>query len=139
MKMIIFLTFNSEDLPAPLNNNFQVSNYYYYSIPIALIIALIFLNYFAIVFGSESRKRKEALSKMEEIMAQEHEMLSLGGQAAAAAHSLGTPLSTIKIISQELKHQLKDRTELTSDIELLSSQVERCNQILKKLSLNPIE
>ena len=137
--MITFLTFNSEDLPAPLNNHFHVSNYYYFSIPIALIIALIFLNYFAIVFGSESRKRKEALGKMEEIMAQEHEMLSLGGQAAAAAHSLGTPLSTIKIISQELKHQLKDRTELTSDIELLSSQVERCNQILKKLSLNPIE
>ncbi len=137
--MIIFLTFYSEDLPAPLNNHFHVSNYYYFSIPIALIIALIFLNYFAIVFGSESRKRKEALSKMEEIMAQEHEMLSLGGQAAAAAHSLGTPLSTIKIISQELKHQLKNRKELTSDIELLSSQVERCNQILKRLSLNPIE
>ncbi len=137
--MITFLTFYSEDLPAPLNDHFHVSNYYYFSIPIALIIALIFLNYFAIVFGSESRKRKEALSKMEEIMAQEHEMLSLGGQAAAAAHSLGTPLSTIKIISQELKHQLKDRTELTSDIELLSSQVERCNQILKRLSLNPIE
>tara|TARA_A100001015_G_scaffold270035_1_gene322223 strand:- start:59 stop:754 length:696 start_codon:yes stop_codon:yes gene_type:complete len=72
-------------------------------------------------------------------MAQEHEMLSLGGQAAAAAHSLGTPLSTIKIISQELKDQLKDRKELKSDIELLSSQVERCNQILKRLSLNPIE
>jgi len=137
--MIIFLTFYAEDLPAPLNNHFHVDPYYYYSIPIALVIALIFLNYFAIVFGSESRKRKEALSKMEEIMAQEHEMLSLGGQAAAAAHSLGTPLSTIKIISQELKDQLKDRTELTSDLELLSSQVERCNQILKKLSLNPIE
>ena len=137
--MIVFLTFNSEDLPAPLNNHFHVTDYYYYSIPIAFIIALIFLNYFAIVFGSESRKRKEALSKMEEIMAQEHEMLSLGGQAAAAAHSLGTPLSTIKIISQELKQQLKDRKELTSDIELLSSQVERCNQILKRLSLNPIE
>ena len=137
--MIIFLTFYSEDLPAPLNNHFHVDSYYYYSIPIALIIALIFLNYFAIVFGSESRKRKEALSKMEEIMAQEHEMLSLGGQAAAAAHSLGTPLSTIKIISQELKQQLKDRKELISDIELLSSQVERCNQILKRLSLNPIE
>ncbi len=137
--MIIFLTFYAEDLPAPLNDHFHVDPYYYYSIPIALVIALIFLNYFAIVFGSESRKRKEALSKMEEIMAQEHEMLSLGGQAAAAAHSLGTPLSTIKIISQELKDQLKDRTELKSDIELLSSQVERCNQILKKLSLNPIE
>ncbi len=136
---IIFLTFYSEDLPSPLNNHFHVDDYYFYAIPLALIVALIFLNYFAIIFGSESRKRKEALNKMEEIMAQEHEMLSLGGQAAAAAHSLGTPLSTIKIISQELKEQLKDRKDIKSDLELLSSQVERCNQILKKLSIDPIE
>ena len=72
-------------------------------------------------------------------MAKEHELLSLGGQAAAAAHSLGTPLSTIKIISQELAVQLKDQKDLAQDIELLNSQVERCNQILKKLSLNPVE
>jgi two-component system sensor histidine kinase RegB len=137
--MILFLTFFSKDLPKPLSNHFHVDIYYYYSIPVALIIALIFLNYFAIIFGSESRLRKEALNKMEEVMAKEHEMLSLGGQAAAAAHSLGTPLSTIKIISQELKDQLKDQKEVAQDIELLSSQVERCNQILKRLSLNPNE
>ena len=137
--LIIFLTFNFEELPSPLSDHFHVNPYYFYSIPLALIIALIFLNYFAIIFGSESRIRKEALNKMEEIMAKEHEMLSLGGQAAAAAHSLGTPLSTIKIISQELKEQLKDQIDVIQDIELLSSQVERCNQILKKLSLNPIE
>ena len=49
------------------------------------------------------------------------------------------PLSTIKIISQELKYQLKDKKDVIQDVELLSSQVERCNQILKKLSLNPNE
>ena len=136
---IIFLTFFSKSLPLPMGEHFHVDPYYYYSIPVALIIALIFLNYFAIIFGKESRLRKEALNKMEEVMAKEHEMLSLGGQAAAAAHSLGTPLSTIKIISQELKQQLKDQKDVISDIELLSSQVERCNQILKKLSLNPNE
>ena len=139
ISIIIFLTFYSQDLPEPLNLHFHISQYIYYSIPLSLIIALVFLNYFAIIFGSESRLRKEALNKMEEVMAKEHEMLSLGGQAAAAAHSLGTPLSTIKIISQELLKQLKDQKEVIQDIELLSSQVERCNQILKKLSLNPNE
>ena len=137
--IIIFVTFFSRDLPSPLNDHFHVSPYYYYSIPVALIIALFFLNYFAIMFGVEARIRKEALNKMEEIMAKEHEMLSLGGQAAAAAHSLGTPLSTIKIISQELMKQLKNQKDVIQDIELLSSQVERCNQILKRLSLNPNE
>ncbi|MDB3903686.1 ActS/PrrB/RegB family redox-sensitive histidine kinase [Candidatus Pelagibacter sp.] len=136
--MIIFLTFFNEPLPYPVSEHFHVDSYYYYSIPIALIIALIFLNYFALTFGSESRIRKEALNKMEEIMSKEHELLSLGGQAAAAAHSLGTPFSTIKIISTDLLEQFKDNEDVKKDIELLSSQIERCSQILKKLTLNPV-
>ena len=137
--VIIFLTFFSEDLPDPISDHFDVSPYYYFSIPVALIIALIFLNYFAMTFGTQSRLRKEALANMEEVMAKEHELLSLGGQAAAAAHSLGTPLSTIKIITQDLLKQFKGKKDIQKDIELLSSQVERCNKILKRLSLNPVE
>ena len=72
-------------------------------------------------------------------MATEHELLSLGGQAAAAAHSLGTPLSTIKIITQDLVKQFKGNKDFEKDILLLSSQVERCNEILKSLTLNPVE
>ena len=136
--IIILLTFFSYPLPFPINIHFHVGIYYYYSIPISLIIALIFLNYFALSFGTESRVRKEALNKMEEIMSKEHELLSLGGQAAAAAHSLGTPFSTIKIISSDLLNQFKDDTEIKKDIELLVSQIERCSEILKKLTLNPI-
>ena len=134
---IIFLTFFYKDLPYPLNENIIVNEYYYYAIPLALIIALVFLNYFAITFGRESRLRKEALDKIQEVIAKEHELVSLGGQAAAAAHSLGTPLSTIKIISQELLDQFKADEDINKDLELLVSQVERCNEILKKLTLNP--
>lgn len=135
---IVVMTFFNEGLPKPLNEHFHVSDYYYYSIPIALCVALIFLNFFGLQFGSEAKIRKEALDKMQEIIAQEHELLSLGGQAAAAAHSFGTPLSTIKIISQDLLEQLKGNDLLKKDVELLVSQVNRCNDILKKLTLNPI-
>ena len=137
--IIFILTFYSLDLPSPINDHFHVSPYYFYSIPIALIIALIFLNYLAMSFGTQSRLRREALTKMEEVMATEHELLSLGGQAAAAAHSLGTPLSTIKIIAHDLEKQFKDKEDIKKDIELLSSQVERCNEILRRLTLNPVE
>ena len=51
------------------------------------------------MFGKENRIRKAALDKIQEVIAKEHELVSLGGQAAAAAHSLGTPLSTINIIT----------------------------------------
>ena len=135
---IIFLTFFNQPLPYPVSEHFHVDGNYYYSIPISLIIALIFLNYFASIFGKESRIRKEALNKMEEIMSKEHELLSLGGQAAAAAHSLGTPFSTIKIISSDLLEQFKDNDEVKRDVSLLVSQIERCSEILKRLTLNPI-
>ncbi len=137
--IIFILTFYSLDLPAPVSDHFHVSPYYFYAIPIALIIALIFLNYLAMSFGTQSRLRREALAKMEEVMATEHELLSLGGQAAAAAHSLGTPLSTIKIITHDLEKQFIDQEDIKKDLELLSSQVERCNEILKRLTLNPVE
>ena len=137
--IITFLTFYHKDLPMPIKSDLHNNHYYYYSIPTALIIALIFLNYLAMSFGTQSRLRREALSKMEEVMASEHELLSLGGQAAAAAHSLGTPLSTIKIIAHDLEKQFQDHEDVKKDIELLSSQVERCNEILKRLTLNPVE
>ncbi len=137
--IIIFLTFYFQDLPIKLNTDFHNNHYFYYSIPTSLIIALVFLNYFAMTFGTQSRLRKEALGKMEEVMAKEHELLSLGGQAAAAAHSLGTPLSTITIITHDLMKQFKGKKEIKKDIELLNSQVERCNEILKRLTLNPVE
>ncbi len=137
--IIVFLTFNYQDLPINLNSDFHNNHYFYYSIPISLIVALVFLNYFAMTFGTQSRLRKEALGKMEEVMAKEHELLSLGGQAAAAAHSLGTPLSTITIIVHDLMKQFKGQKDLEKDIELLNSQVDRCNEILKRLTLNPVE
>ncbi len=133
---ILLLTFFNKDLPAPLNE-YQISDYFYYSIPLALIIALLFLNYFALTFGKESQVRKEALDKIQEMISKENQLVSLGGQAAAAAHSLGTPLSTIKIISQELFDQFKNEKDVKKDVELLISQVNRCNEILKRLSLNP--
>jgi len=138
ISLIILMTFFNEGLPKPLDEHFHVNDYYYYAVPIALCLALIFLNFFGLQFEAEAKRRKEALDKMQEVIAKEHELLSLGGQAAAAAHSFGTPLSTIKIIAQDLLEQVKDNNLLKKDVELLLSQVNRCNDILKKLTLNPI-
>ena len=135
--LILLLTFYHVELVYPGKNMIFVNMYYYYAIPTSLIIALIFLNYFATTFGKESRLRKEALDKLEQVIAKEHELVSLGGQAAAAAHSLNTPLSTIKVISQDMYKQFKNQNDIKKDLELLVSQVDRCSQILKKLTLNP--
>ncbi len=134
---ILFLTFYYEQSTLPLPDRSQLSDYFYFSISISLTIALLFLNFFAILFAQESSLRKEALDKIQQLIAKEHELVSLGGQAAAAAHSLATPLSTIKLITQELSQSLKGNKEIEKDIILLTEQVERCNKILKRLTIEP--
>ena len=135
---LITLTYYYYPLPSLGFLHFHAPDYYLYGIPIATIIGLIFLCYFGARFGSENRKRREALNKLEMVLAKEHELKSIGVQAAAAAHSLSTPLSTIKLVSRELEKEIKDN-KFSKDIKLLHSQALRCGEILKKLSMAPLK
>ena len=76
---------------------------------------------------------------MQQVIAKEYELESLGGQAAAAAHSLGTPLATISVVASELKKELGEKNEHSKDIDLLISQTKRCGEILKKISKKQIK
>jgi len=135
--VLVFLTFFHYDLPHPETIHFNAPDYYLYGIPLSIVIGSIFLVYFGVKFGSESRIRRKAYDKIQELMAKENELLSLGGQAAAAAHSLGTPLSTILLTAKELQKEFGNNHKIKRDLDLLVSQSNRCSQILKKLSLNP--
>jgi len=135
--VLIFLSFFYHDLPLPGELHFHASNYYLYTIPISIIIGLFFLVYFGFKFGEENRIRKKAYDKIHELMARESELLSLGAQAAASAHSLGTPLSTILLTVTELQKEFGKNEKIKKDLDLLVSQSKRCREILKKLSLNP--
>ena len=135
--ILLIISFYYLELPYPEERHFHVPDYYFFSIPLAVSIGLIFLVYFGIRFGNEYRIRKEALDNIQIEMAKEHELVSLGGQAAAAAHSLGTPLSTISLIAKELKEELGKNSKYSNDINLLVSQSNRSNEILKSLTLNP--
>jgi len=126
-------------LPSEGNLHFHVPEYYLYGIPIAMIIGLIFLCYFGARFGFTNRKRTEALNKLELVLAKEHELKTIGVQAAAAAHSLSTPLSTIKLVSKELEKEIGKDKKYSKDIKLLYNQSLRCGEILKKLSMSPIK
>ena len=83
--------------------------------------------------AGETKKRSDALNKLQQILAKEYELESLGGQAAAAAHSLGTPLATISVVAKEMRKEVGDNSKLTKDLDLLLSQTKRCREILKKI------
>ncbi len=137
--ILLILSFYYFPLPHFGDLHFHVPDYYLLSFPIAITIVLLFLSYFGGRFGFESRKRTEALNKLEMIIAKEKELESIGHQAAAAAHSLGTPLSTITVIAKELKNEISKDAKYEKDIDLLLSQAKRCSEILKKISLNQMQ
>jgi two-component system sensor histidine kinase RegB len=139
--ILIILTVSYQPLPHKVIEelHFHVPNYYLYAIPFSIIIGLLFLTYFGARFGLEARKRTEALNRLELILAKEHELESIGLQAAAAAHSLGTPLSTITVIAKELKKEIGNNPEYLKDISLLLSQTKRCSDILKNLSQDQLQ
>ena len=137
--ILILLTINHLPLPHSGELHFHVPDIYLYAVPIAIIIGLTFLTYFGVRFGIESRKRTEALNKLELILAKEHELESIGLQAAAAAHSLGTPLSTITVIARELEKEIGNNPKYSKDIDLLLSETKRCSDILKDLSKDQLE
>ena len=139
--LLFLLTYTHLHLPLPgLDSEiFEVPNFYKQGILIAILIGLIFLSYFGIRFAGETKKRSEALNKLQEVISKEYELESLGGQAAAAAHSLGTPLATIAVVAKELKKEIGDDKNFSKDIDLLISQTKRCSDILKKISKKQIK
>ena len=126
-------------LPGMDETIFYVPNFYKFGLLTSILIGLIFLSYFGIRFSGETKKRSEALNKLQEVIAKEYELESLGGQAAAAAHSLGTPLATISVVAKELKKEIGNNKEISKDVDLLISQTKRCSEILKQISKKQIE
>jgi len=126
-------------LPGIHEQSFTFPMYYLAGFFIAIVIALIFLSYFGARFAGETKKRSEALNKLQEMISKEYELESLGGQAAAAAHSLGTPLATISVVATELKKEIGNNQNYSKDIDLLVSQTKRCSEILKKISTKQIK
>ena len=139
--LLFLLTYTHLHLPLPGVDSeiFEVPNFYKQGILIAILIGLIFLSYFGIRFAGETKKRSEALNKLQEVISKEYELESLGGQAAAAAHSLGTPLATIAVVAKELKKEIGNDKNFSKDIDLLISQTKRCSDILKKISKKQIK
>ena len=137
--LLLIISFYHLPLPGEDMNLLHFPDFYKIGIVISIFIGLIFLSYFGIRFAGETKKRSEALNKLQEVISKEYELESLGGQAAAAAHSLGTPLATISVVAKELKKEIGNDVELSKDIDLLISQTKRCSEILKQISKKQIE
>lgn len=121
------LTFESgEELAAP--------PIYTFGAWVALTISVLFMTFYARRVSGETYRMSRALREAEAALAREQRMTAIGGLAAAAAHELGTPLATIKLVSSELAKELSAQPELLEDAELIREQADRCREILNDLA-----
>jgi two-component system sensor histidine kinase RegB len=100
---------------------------------VALTIGILFLAIYARRVAVEMFSMSQALSATQMALAREHQLTALGGVVAAAAHEMGTPLATIKLVSSELASELQEGTELKEDVILIHQQAERLNHILRDM------
>ncbi|WP_295555762.1 ActS/PrrB/RegB family redox-sensitive histidine kinase [uncultured Hyphomicrobium sp.] len=103
----------------------------------AVTASMPFLALYVWRLTQEGRQMSEALAATEHVLSREQKLHALDGLAAAAAHELGTPLSTLTLVTNELERQMAKDDPHREDILLLRSQAQRCREILQKLTRHP--
>ncbi|MGO4906869.1 sensor histidine kinase RegB [Pseudorhodobacter sp. W20_MBD10_FR17] len=100
---------------------------------LSIVIGILFLGLYSHRVSSEIQSMSDALLATQMALAREQKLTDLGGVVAAAAHELGTPLATIKLVSTELIEELSDHPELRDDAQLIKDQADRCRDILRSM------
>jgi two-component system, sensor histidine kinase RegB len=126
-------------LPWTLNEQLVLPPLYLLAIWVANVVAIVFIGAYAWQVAEESRLMADALTATELVLAREQHLSQLDGLAAAAAHELGTPLSTITVVAKELQNALGADSPHAEDVRLLREQAQRCREILGKLSALPAD
>ncbi len=99
----------------------------------AICIGIVFNSLYAQRVTSEIHSMADALLATQMALSREQKLTDLGGVIAAAAHELGTPLATIKLVSAELMEELGDRADQRDDAALIREQADRCSEILRSM------
>lgn len=100
---------------------------------LSIVIGILFLGLYSHRVASEIQSMSEALLATQMALAREQKLTDLGGVVAAAAHELGTPLATIKLVSAEMIEELEDHPDLRDDAQLIKDQADRCRDILRSM------
>ncbi|MGB8015659.1 MAG: ActS/PrrB/RegB family redox-sensitive histidine kinase [Pseudolabrys sp.] len=128
------LVFVHYPLPWDSEDPLQLPPIYMIGVWMCILLAIGFIGVYAWQITEESRQLSDALAATELVLAREQHLSQLDGLAAAAAHELGTPLSTISVIARELERAIAADAPHGDDVRLLREQAKRCRDILAKLT-----
>jgi two-component system, sensor histidine kinase RegB len=128
------LVFVHYPLPWDSDDPLQLPPIYMMGVWLCILLAIGFIGVYAWQITEESRQLSDALAATELVLTREQHLSQLDGLAAAAAHELGTPLSTISVIAKELERAIAPNAPHGDDVRLLREQATRCRDILAKLT-----
>jgi two-component system sensor histidine kinase RegB len=128
------LVFFHRALPWHPPGSFDLPTLYNIGALACVLAGMLFLALYVWRLAKEARQMADALAATEMVLAREQQLHALDGLAAAAAHELGTPLSTIAVVAKELARGAPKDGTFMEDLVLLQTQAERCREILKKLT-----
>jgi len=132
------LVFFHQPLPWDSDEPLILPPIYLIGVWFSIVLAIGVTSLYSFQVTEEARQLSDALAATELVLAREQHLTQLDGLAAAAAHELGTPLSTIVLVSRELERTLADNPQLNAqaagDIKTLREQAQRCRDILSKIT-----
>src|SRR5437868_9352162 len=102
-------------LPWSANNPLDLPTGYVVGVWLSILLAMGFIGIYAWQITEEARQLVNALAAAEFALAREQHLTQLDGLAAAAAHALGTPLSTISVVARELERALDPQSPHAED------------------------
>lgn len=100
---------------------------------INFLVSVALISWFVVNMATALRRQQEAAVQQREDTLRNDQVLAVAGLAAGTAHELGTPLSTMAVLLEDLEQTDTD-TERRGDYQTLSEQVRRCKHILEKLT-----
>ncbi|UJP04839.1 MAG: ATP-binding protein [Nitrosomonas sp.] len=100
---------------------------------LAFVLSTVIIAWFVVKMSASIRERDQDLAKAREQALRNEQIIALGTLAAGAAHELGTPLSTMAVVTGELQKEYPDDTEFQGNIKILRDQIMHCKQTLTHL------
>ena len=127
------LLFNYVPLPHDHSKHLVEFNLHVSGMWLTYILSTLIIAWFVVKMSISTRDRDRDLALAREQALRDEQIIALGTQAASAAHELGTPLSTMAIVSKELQQEYTNDKEFQNNIRILRDQIAHCKQTLTQL------
>lgn len=118
----------------PKNGDFSTAIYLHLTgMWLTFVLSAFLIAYFVVRMTAAIKERDRQLAAAREDTLRNERIVALGTLAAGAAHELGTPLSTMAVVANELLRDCAGNADLEEDLLLLRRQVDNCKHILSRM------